>query len=98
MSDLSPDPFPISSQAVTVEGVTHNGKKCRIIDNTGTISTEELERLLSDLVQQKQFGVLAQTSGDGRLNLGGGRGGHIQVNGTLYRLVLYPYAAIIENF
>jgi hypothetical protein len=98
MPDVSQDPYPISSRAVTIEGVAHNGKKCRIIDNTGTITSHELERLLNDLIEQKQFGIWAQTSGSGRLVAGGGRGGHIQVNDTLYRLVLFSYDAIIENF
>ncbi len=83
--------------AQVVEGRTRRGRPCRLIDNTGTLRPETLQALLDDLVAQDQFGALGVADG-GVLALDKPRFTHIQLEGRLYRLLLFRYHACIEAF
>lgn len=90
---------PPGEQAVIVEGVAHNGKSCRIVDNTGTIPHDELEALLAELIEQRRFGLSGRSlAGSDRIRLGEPEFTHIQLGGELYRFILLPYEARIEVF
>ena len=88
----------IVTVAVIVEGVCENGKPCRIVDNTGTLSQSTLEELLQALIKERQFGFQAMSDSTGTVRLGEPRFSHVQLGETLYRLLLFPYEAIIETF
>lgn len=90
---------PLSPQALILEGTAHNGKTCRIVDNTGTWSQNALQLLLESLIEQKQFGVSGLSiSGGSTVRLGEPQFTHIQHNNTLYTLILFPYEARIQSF
>jgi len=95
MNDSLP---PLSDKAIIIEGQTLNGKSCRLVDNTGEIDRHELEQLLGQLIEQKQFGIKGLSSTDGSIKLGQPQATHIQFGDTLYRLLLFPYEARIEAF
>ncbi len=85
------------SPSITVEGLTRRGRPCHLTDKTATLSPETLESLLQDLIDQEQFGVLGVTQGD-TLSLGAPRFSHIQLEGRLYRLLVFRHHATIEEF
>jgi hypothetical protein len=88
-----------NDKAVVIEGVAHNGKPCRIVDNTGTVAREELEALLTELIEQRRFGLSGRSvAGGDRIRLGEPDFTHIQLGGELYRFILLPYEARIEVF
>ena len=85
--------------AVIIEGTAHNGKPCRVVDNTGEVSRDRLEGLLRELIEQRQFGLRGiSQGGEDRISIGGPRFTHVQLGDTLYRLLLFPYEARIEKF
>lgn len=85
--------------AVIIEGATASGKRCRIIDNTGTVERTELRNLLDELVREKRFGFSGVSSaGGGAITIGAPVFAHVQLGGELYRLILFPYEARIERF
>ena len=84
-------------RGLTVEGTTRRGRPCRLSDHTGTLSRETLESLLQDLIEQEQFGVLGLTQGEA-LSLDNPRFTHVQLEGRLYRLLVFRYHAVIEEF
>ncbi len=90
---------PLSERAVIVEGVAHNGRPCRVVDNTGHIDRAELKALLDTLIEQKSFGLsgLSQAGGN-TITVGGPEFTHIQFGERLYRLILLPYEARLEAF
>lgn len=90
---------PLSEQAVVLEGVAHNGRPCRVVDNTGRIDPAELKSLLDSLIEQKRFGLsgLSQAGGS-TITLGEPEFTHIQFADQLYRLILLPYEARLEAF
>lgn len=84
---------------MTIEGIAHNGKSCRVVDNTGKVPREELERLLAELIAQRRFGLSGRSlAGGDSIRIGEPEFTHIQLNGELYRLILLPYEARIEVF
>jgi hypothetical protein len=90
---------PISEAATIIEGQAHNGKPCRIVDNTGQIDRGELEALLADLIEQKQFGLAGRSlAGGNTITLGAPDFTHMQFGDDLYRFILLPYEARIEAF
>ncbi|WP_019624582.1 hypothetical protein [Thioalkalivibrio thiocyanoxidans] len=91
-----PEPDP---QATVIEGTAHNGKPCRIVDNTGAIPRAELEQLLEDLIAAKRFGLNAlSATGSSAIKLGEPQFTHLQVGDDLYRFLLFPYEARLESF
>lgn len=94
---VKPNDQDYAPNAVIVEGIAHNGKPCRLVDNTGTVSREELEALLKDLISNKEFGLKGVSQGE-TLTMGGTRFTHVQVGDSLYRLLLFPYEARLEKF
>lgn len=96
---LSRKSTPINEHAVVVEGRTHNGKECRVVDNTGTVPRAELEAFLDALVENQRFGLggISATGGN-TIKLGEPELAHVQFGETLYRLILMPYEARIERF
>ena len=95
MSEIPP-PAP---GATIVESVAHNGKPCRVVDNTGTIARVELERLLVDLVETRQFGVRGLSAkGGNTIRLGEPEFTHTQFGDQMYRMLLFPYEARLEAF
>jgi hypothetical protein len=95
MSEIPP-PAP---GATIVESVAHNGKPCRVVDNTGTIARVELERLLVDLVETRQFGVRGLSAkGGNTIRLGEPEFTHMQFGDQIYRMLLFPYEARLEAF
>lgn len=94
-----PDLQDLAPHAVIIEGVAHNGRPCRVVDNTGTVDRQRLKELLDELVQQRQFGLQGLSgSGDNAIPIGGPRYSHVQIGNDLYRLLLFPYEARIEKF
>ena len=86
-------------RANVIEGVTHTGKPCRIVDNTGTVPRAELESLLADLIEQRRFGLSGRSAAGGStIRIGEPDFTHIQLGESLYRLILLPYEARIEVF
>ncbi len=82
-----------------VEGVAHNGKRCRVIDNTGSIARAELQGLLAQLIEQRRFGVSGlSAAGSNSIRVGAPDFTHIQIAERLYRLILLPYEARLEEF
>ncbi len=86
-------------ETVIIEGATVSGKRCRIIDNTGTVERAELQNLLDELIREKRFGFSGISSvGGSAITIGAPVFAHVQLGGKLYRLVLFPYEARIERF
>ncbi|MDH5258016.1 MAG: hypothetical protein OEX07_08400 [Gammaproteobacteria bacterium] len=94
----NPAEIRISESANKVTSNLDNGKQCELYDNTGLIPDTELKELLDQLVQDRLFGINALSSSDGIIYLDKPKLSHIQINDDLYRLYLYRYHAIIENF
>lgn len=85
--------------ATVIDGVAHNGKGCRIVDNTGQVPRQELQDVLDALIREKKFGVGGRSaSGGNTISLNQPLTTHIQFGDTLYRLLLFPYEARIERF
>lgn len=87
----------MSSIATAIEGVAHNGKPCRILDTTASVPQHELHQLLEALIRERQFGTRF-SGGSGGVSVDAPRFSHIQLNGELYRLLLFRYEARIEKF
>jgi hypothetical protein len=93
MTEL-PAPGP---DATIIEAVTRNGNPCRVVDNTGSIPREELERLLEDLVAGGHFGLHALSAqGDNSIRLGEPSLTHLQFGDRMYRMLLFPHEARLE--
>ncbi|WP_018876129.1 hypothetical protein [Thioalkalivibrio sp. ALE31] len=91
-----PEPGP---EATVIEGTAHNGKPCRIVDNTGTVPLAELEQLLNALIEEKRFGLnMLSSTGSSAIKLGEPQFTHLQVGDDLYRFLLFPYEARLESF
>lgn len=98
-SPAFPNAKPLSSTAIVVNGQAHNGKACRVVDNTGTVPMHELQQLLAQLINEKRFGLSGRSlSGDTRIRIGEPDFTHMQIGDTLYRFILFPYEARIEAF
>ncbi len=95
--DIFPEPAPTQARHC-VTGISHTGKPCRLIDNTGTVAPAQLQRLLDDLIEQKAFGLKGLSGPGNTIALGHPQLGHIQLGGSLYRLIIRPYEARIEAF
>ncbi len=94
-----PRPDAVQSHAVIIEGHTHTGHPCRIVDNTGSIAREDLRAVLDGLIRERRFGIAAlSTHGGNALGIGRPNATHIQFGDTLYRLLVFPYEAHIEPF
>lgn len=90
---------PLHPDAVIIDGTAHNGKPCRIVDNTASVPEAELRELLESLVAERAFGLGGKTvSGGNTITLGAPEGTHIQIGEGLYRLVMFPYEARVEPF
>lgn len=86
-------------EAVIIEGATVSGKRCRVVDNTGTVKRAELQNLLDELIREKRFGFSGISSAGGTaITIGAPVFAHVQLGGELYRLILFPYEARIERF
>lgn len=94
----SPAEIKISESANKITSSLSNGRQCKLYDNTGLIPDLELRGLLDQLIQDSLFGINALSSSDGIIYLDKPKLSHIQINDDLYRLYLYRYHAIIENF
>lgn len=93
------DANPLSPHAKVVEGVAHNGKPCRIVDNTGRVPDKEMLKLLNQLIEDGHFGLSGRSlSGDGHMMIGAPDFTHIQIEEGIYRFILFPYEARIEAF
>ncbi|WP_297360146.1 hypothetical protein [Acidiferrobacter sp.] len=94
-----PGPESLRPDAVIIEGRTHGGRACRIVDNTCSVAREDLVGVLNDLIAARRFGTAALSAHGGHtLVIGRPEATHIQFGETLYRLLLYPYEARIERF
>ncbi len=92
-------PAGISTCATVIEAVAHNGRPCRIVDNTGTVDQNELRDVLEALVRERRFGMSGLSAKGGTaIPIGRGEGTHIQFGSQLYRILLFPYEARIEAF
>lgn len=110
MSDSNPPPFidpqapppregEVRPGATVLESIAHNGKPCRIVDNTGEVPRPELQEVLDALVREKKFGVGGlSASGGSTISLNQPATTHIQFGDKLYRLLLFSYEARIEAF
>ncbi|MDA8191371.1 hypothetical protein [Acidiferrobacter thiooxydans] len=94
-----PGPESLRPDAVIIEGRTHNGHACRIIDNTCSVARKDLVEVLDGLIAARRFGMAALSARGGQtLVIGRPEATHVQFGDTLYRLLLYPYEARIERF
>ncbi len=85
--------------ATVIEGVAHNGKPCRIVDNTGSVDPLELQAVLDALIAEKRFGLSGMSAkGGNTINLNEPAVSPVQFGDTLYRLLLFPYEARVEPF
>ena len=90
---------PMRSDAVILEGTAHNGKPCRMVDNTASVPSDELQALFDHLIAEETFGISGTSvSGGSTIRIGGPQGTHIQIGEDIYRIVLFPYEARIERF
>jgi hypothetical protein len=91
---------PLRPDATRLGGTTRRGKHCELIDNSGDrLPAEELRAILDALIREGRFGFAAATAAGGStLDLARREGAHIQVDGRLYRLIVYRYQARIEPF
>jgi len=89
----------ISPDATIVEGVAHNGKPCRVVDNTASVAPGELRALLEDLIRDRRFGLQGlSVAGSDRISIDQPIGTHIQLGSDIYRILMFPYEARIERF
>jgi len=94
-----PNPGAADPHATIVESVAHNGRPCRIIDNTGTVAAAELRSVLESLIAERRFGLSGLSAHGGTaIPLDHPAGTHIQFGDRLYRILLFPYEARIEAF
>jgi hypothetical protein len=92
----APPPGP---GATIIESVAHNGRPCRIVDNTGSIDHAELERLLAELIEERCFGLRGlSATGENAIRLGEPEFTHMQFGDRIYRMLLFPYEARLEAF
>lgn len=98
--DLSaPAPGDVRPEATIIEGRAHNGKPCRIVDNTASVDPAELRALLEDLIRERRFGVQGlSVAGSDRISIDKPVGTHIQLGQDIYRILMFPYEARIERF
>jgi hypothetical protein len=91
---------PLRPGATHLSGTTRRGKTCVLIDNSGDrLPGAELQGILDALIREDRFGFATATaSGGTTLDLARRYGAHIQVDGRLYRLIVYRYQARIEPF
>ena len=90
---------PINANAVIIDGKMDNGHVCRLIDNTGNIDRGTLEELLHVLILESRFGGAGLSAAGGNtVTIGAPQYGHIQIGERLYRLLIFPYEARIEQF
>lgn len=94
-----PEAGRVHADAVIVEGITHTGKPCRIVDNTASIDRAALHDVLDALIRERRFGISGLSAAGGAvIPLDRPRATHIQFGDTLYRILLFPYEARIEPF
>lgn len=92
-------PREIGPNATIIEGVAHNGRPCRIVDNTGTVDANELRVVLDTLIADRRFGMGGLSpKGGTTIPIGRGESTHIQFGDRLYRILLFAYEALIEVF
>jgi hypothetical protein len=85
--------------ATVIEGVAHNGRPCRIVDNTGRVDPTELKEVLNSLIADKRFGLGGMSAkGGNTINLSEPAVSPVQFGDQLYRLLLFPYEARVEPF
>jgi hypothetical protein len=91
---------PLRPDAPRRGGTTRRGKACELIDNTGDrLPASALQDILDALIREDRFGFATATAAGGTtLDLARREGAHIQVDGRLYRLIVYRYQARIEQF
>jgi len=95
----SPTPGEISADATIIEGVAHNGKPCRVVDNTASVDPAELRELLEDLIRERRFGLQGlSVAGSDRIAIDQPIATHIQLGSDIYRILMFPYEARIEYF
>jgi len=88
----------LNSNAIVIKSTTQHGKPCQIVDNTASVEHKELESILQSLIENDEFGMKMLSDSNGRMDLNKPRLAHIQIGDQLYRLVLYPYEAIIDHY
>ncbi|MEJ2509211.1 MAG: hypothetical protein P8009_06995 [Gammaproteobacteria bacterium] len=101
VDDAAPPPAPgeIRADATIIEGVAHNGKPCRIVDNTASVDPTELRELLDTLIRDRRFGLQGlSVAGSDRISIDQPIGTHIQLGEDIYRILMFPYEARIERF
>ncbi|HUW98696.1 MAG TPA: hypothetical protein VMV40_07645 [Acidiferrobacter sp.] len=99
LSAACPRPDSVRPDAVIIEGHTHTGRPCRIVDNTCSVPRKDLTEVLDGLITAHRFGVAALSAHGGQvLAIGRPDATHIQFGDELYRLLLFPYEAHIERF
>ncbi|HSD44291.1 MAG TPA: hypothetical protein VLD36_20805 [Burkholderiales bacterium] len=91
---------PLRPDATRLGGTTRRGKPCELIDNSGDrLPAAELQAILDALIREDRFGFAAATAAGGStLDLARRESAHIQVEGRLYRLIVFRYQARIERF
>jgi hypothetical protein len=90
---------PLTEHARTVTGTAHNGRTCRVVDNTGEVPEAELNALLERLIDERRFGLSGLSSaGSAVVRIGEPVFTHIQIGESLYRLIVASYEARIEAF
>lgn len=94
-----PSPGAVSAKATVIEGIAHNGRPCRIIDNTGSVAPGDLQAVLDALIAERRFGLGGLSAHGGQaIPLDHPTATHIQFGDQLYRILLFPYEARIEAF
>lgn len=91
---------PLHPDAVRYRGTTRSGRSCVLVDNTGArLAPEEMRSILEALIAADAFGFQSRSAaGANTLDLARREGGHIQVAGELYRLIVFRYEARVEKF
>lgn len=89
---------PKPMQPTVLRALTHTGHACQLTDLTGRVSSDELRKLLDDLIATKAFGLSAISTDSATIKLDAPKLAHIQIGDELYRLLLFPYEGRIEKF
>lgn len=91
---------PLRPDAVHYRATTRSGKPCALVDNTGArLPAKEMHSILEALIAADAFGFKSRSAaGANTLDPARREGGHIQVAGELYRLIVFRYEARVERF
>lgn len=91
---------PLRTDALVIERRDPGGRPCRLIDNTGAgLARADLDALLDELIAGGAFAPgLRSRAGESTVPLQQAQFAHVQIGGSLFRLVVERRSARLEPF